>query len=501
MGVALAWLSLAGLLLGAAALKAADRTGSTVALAAYGVPGRIAEPAWAALVGVEAALAAGIAAGIEAAAYAAGCVLAGFLVVQVAALARGGEGAPCGCFGARGRLSRGAARRTALLAVACAALPVLGAGPGLPLVLTAAVAAGVVVLSAGRRTAPRGALEIDGEGPPLGAPSPLAAWFEGSEPALALFTSPGCALCKRVAPAAEALADIAVRRFDEIEEPDAWAAARVPGAPFAVALGPGGVVLAKGTVNDARQLESVVEAARSRGGGKSGGAAARSRGGGESGGAAARSRGGGESGGATERSRGGGESGGATERSRGGGDPVAGGTSRRAFLGRASGAVAGATGAGLVGAVIRPGDADAHHFCGHIYTTDGCPHPTGLPRIDRRGFPLRARDGKRIDDLGRVIDGTGRPLDEDGAPLTDLDGRPLPAAPRTKVCSATARSFGLRVRTDGSWYRCCHGRVRKLVDCCAAHPTRINGDRALKGYCYDNRKVFCVMYFQSTVPC
>jgi hypothetical protein len=444
----LAWAGLATTLLGAAALKAADRTGSTVALAAYGIPGRLATPAWGALIAVEAALAAGIAAGIETAAYAAGVVLAGFLLVQTAALARGGEGAPCGCFGAGGRLSRASTGRTALLAVGCAALPLLGSAPDLPLVLTAAGAAAVVVLAAGRRTAPRGALEIADEGPPLGQPSALAEWFEGrADLTLALFTSPGCALCKRVAPAAGALSGVDVRRFDEAEDPEAWAAARVPGAPFAVALGPGGVVLAKGTVNDARQLESVVAAARERR------------------------------------------------------QDAGGGTSRRAFLGRAGGAVAATAGAGMVGAVIRPGEADAFHFCGHIYTTDGCPHPTGLPRIDRRGYPLRARDGKRIDDLGRVIDDFGRPLDEDGAPLVDPEGRPLPSAPRTKVCTATGTSYGLRVQTDGSWYRCCHGRVRKLVDCCAPHPIRINGDRSLKGYCYDRRKVFCVMYFQSTVPC
>jgi hypothetical protein len=180
--------------------------------------------------------------------------LTGFLGAQVVALAQGNEGAPCGCFGAGGRLSRAAAGRTALLASACAVLPLLGAGPRLPLVLTAAVAAAVVVLAAGRRGAPRGALEIDGEGPPLGEPSPLAAWFDsGDGIRLALFTSPGCALCRRIAPAAEALDGVAVRRFDEVEDTDAWAAARVPGAPFAVALGPAGIVLAKGTVNDRRQ--------------------------------------------------------------------------------------------------------------------------------------------------------------------------------------------------------------------------------------------------------
>ena len=249
---ALLWVGAAAILLAAATLKAADRTGSAVALAAYGVPGRLATPAWAVLVAAEAALAAAIAAGMPTAAYAAGAMLAGFLLVQVVALARGGAGAPCGCFGAGGRLSRGSAGRTALLAVACAALPAIGAGPDVPLVLTAAVAAAAIVLAAGRRSAPQGALEIDGEGPPLGQASPLSEWFDAADGvALALFTSPGCALCKRVAPAADALAGVAVRRFDEAGDPEAWAAAHIPGAPFAVALGPGGVVLAKGTVNDA----------------------------------------------------------------------------------------------------------------------------------------------------------------------------------------------------------------------------------------------------------
>ncbi len=444
---AIVWLVPAVVLLAAAALKAADRTGATVALAAYGIPGRLAAPAWAGLIALEAGLAAGIAAGVPAAPYAAGIVLAGFLLFQVVALAQGNEGAPCGCFGAGGRLSRASAGRTALLAVSCAALPLAGPGPGIPLVAAAAAAAAAVVLASGRRAAPRGALEVDGEGPPLGATSRLEEWFGGDGIRLALFTSPGCGLCRKLAPAADALAGdgVAVRRFDEVEAPEAWAAGRVPGAPFAIALGPGGVVLAKGTVNDPRQLDSVLAAARARRPGS--------------------------------------------------------GTSRRAFLSRAGAATATAAGAGMVGAVVRPGDADAYHFCGHIYTTDGCPHPTGLPRIDRRGLPLRARDGRKVDDLGRLIDGVGRPVDEAGVPLTDLEGRPLPPAPRSAVCKATGAAFGFRVRTDGAWYRCCHGNVRKLVDCCAAQPRRINGDRALKGYCYDDRKVFCVMYFQSSVPC
>jgi hypothetical protein len=445
-----AWVALGAILLAAAALKAADRTGTQVALAAYGVPGRLAAPALAALVAVEAGLAAGLAAGAQWAPYGAALLLAGFLVAQVVALLQGNEGAPCGCFGAGGRLSRAAAGRTALLVCACAALPLAGDRPRLPLVLTAAVAAAVVVLAAGRRSAPRGALEVDSEGPRLNEPSPLAAWFPGggAEVRLALFTSPGCGLCRKVAPAADALAagDVAVRRFDEAEHGDAWAAARVPGAPFAVALAPDGVVLAKGTVNDGRQLGSIVAAARAR-------------------------------------------------------RDAPCGSSRRSFLGRAGGAAATAAGAGVVGAVVRPGDAEAYHFCGHIFTTDGCPHPTGLPRIDRRGLPLRARDGRRVDDLGRLIDALGNPVDEDGLALADLDGRPLPAAPRTPVCTLTGTTRRIRTRVDGAWYRCCGGRVRKLVDCCSPNRTRINGDRALRGYCYDKRKVFCVMYFQSNVPC
>ena len=154
-----------------------------------------------------------------------------------------------------------------------------------------------------------------------------------------------------------------------------------------------------------------------------------------------------------------------------------------------------------VGGVLRPGEAEAYHFCGHIYTTDSCPHPTGLPRIDHAGYPLRARDGHRVDDLGRLTDKQGRPVSEGGALLTDADGVPLPVATRTKVCTAVARRYGFPTQVDGAWYRCCKGHVRKLVDCCADHPRRINGDKSLTGYCYGKRKVFCVMFFQTKVPC
>ena len=182
-------------------------------------------------------------------------------------------------------------------------------------------------------------------------------------------------------------------------------------------------------------------------------------------------------------------------------DALALGTSRRGFLDRVGRTLMVAAGGSAVAAAVKPGEADAYHFCGHIYTTDSCPHPTGLPRIDSRGRPLRARDGRRVDDLGRLVDVSGRPVDEAGQPVLDPDGQPVPPAPRTPVCHRVSEERGFRTWTDGAWYRCCGGHVRKLVDCCAYHRTRINGDRALTGYCYKGRKVFCVMYFQTRVPC
>lgn len=182
-------------------------------------------------------------------------------------------------------------------------------------------------------------------------------------------------------------------------------------------------------------------------------------------------------------------------------DALAGGTSRRSFLGRAGAwLIAAATGTAALAAGAE--DADAYHYCGHTYTTGSCPHPTGIPRVDLRGYPLRARDGHPVDDLGRPIDRHGHPLDAHGRRLLDPDGRPLPPAPRTRICQdGIPARYGLHTQIDGSWYRCCGGKVRRLMDCCAFTARRINGDAALTGYCYGGRNVFCVMYFQTSVPC
>jgi hypothetical protein len=107
-----------------------------------------------------------------------------------------------------------------------------------------------------------------------------------------------------------------------------------------------------------------------------------------------------------------------------------------------------------------------------------------------------------VDDLGRPVDRQGMPVDERGRRLTDPDGRGLPPAPRRRVCQDTIRlRYGMKTTVDGSWYRCCGGRLRKLIDCCSRSRRRINGDRSLVGYCYSGRRVFCVLYYDTRIPC
>jgi hypothetical protein len=178
--------------------------------------------------------------------------------------------------------------------------------------------------------------------------------------------------------------------------------------------------------------------------------------------------------------------------------------SRRGFLERVGGAVIALAGAKTVGALVLPGEADAQfytNFCGHTWTTANCPAPTGLPRIDVDGYPLRASDGHPVDDLGRPVNADDQPVDAQGQLLTTPDGEPLTRAPRTRTCQTAGRDYGLDLNLDGSWYRCCDGRVRRIRDCCGFTDVRINGDAALTGYCYGARHVFCVTYQETTVPC
>ncbi len=179
-------------------------------------------------------------------------------------------------------------------------------------------------------------------------------------------------------------------------------------------------------------------------------------------------------------------------------------SSRRGFLERLGGAVIALAGAQTIASAALPGDADANvytNFCGHTYTTGNCPAPTGLPRIDRNGYPLRASDGVAVDDLGRPVNAAGQPIDAAGSVLTDADGVPLAPAPRTKVCETAGEDYKVELALDGSWYRCCGGTVRRIRDCCGVTNVRINGDAALTGYCYPGRHVFCVTYYETSMPC
>jgi hypothetical protein len=182
-------------------------------------------------------------------------------------------------------------------------------------------------------------------------------------------------------------------------------------------------------------------------------------------------------------------------------ESLAGDTSRRGFLARVGSGLLTATVGGIVAKAVKPGEAEAFHFCGHTFTTGSCIHPLGLPRVDARGFPIRPSDGRPVDNVGRLVNGRGLPIQGDGDLKRDPDGLPLPPAPRTKVCDQTAKTYGFEAHLQGAWYRCCGGTVRKLWDCCGHHNQRINGDAALHGYCYGGRKVFCVTYYQTHVPC
>ena len=181
---------------------------------------------------------------------------------------------------------------------------------------------------------------------------------------------------------------------------------------------------------------------------------------------------------------------------------LASGMTRRSFLGRLGGAVLAATGGAAVAAAVKPEEAEAFHLCGHIWTTGSCPSPYTLPRIDKNGFPLRPSDGRPIDNLGRLVNASGYPVDESGARLAGPDGELLERGPRTRLCEEwIPERFGLKVRTQGSWYRCCNGQVRKIVDCCSPSRKRINGDASLVGYCWNGKRVFCIMYYDSGLPC
>lgn len=165
------------------------------------------------------------------------------------------------------------------------------------------IALAVVVVALARqigtlhlRLGPRGALEVDSEGPPLGEALPPvdARRVDGEtvtiggpgEPQLLLFASPGCRVCEEVMPALRAVSsatdlkpyvvtdldhDEALRAFSGVRPPAPLVPAPevvrsydIPGTPFVVVVDDLGVVRAKGTPNNLEQMEGLVDTARRR---------------------------------------------------------------------------------------------------------------------------------------------------------------------------------------------------------------------------------------------
>jgi methylamine dehydrogenase accessory protein MauD len=145
------------------------------------------------------------------------------------------------------------------------------------------------------RLGPRGALELDDEGPPIGeATAPLDATDEegravrigGPGPGqLLMFVSPNCMVCEQVLPALRAVAEatelIPLILTDApldaiptllakapgapvIASTEAARAYGVPGTPYVVVLDQLGIVRAKGTVNNLEQVEGLVDTAERR---------------------------------------------------------------------------------------------------------------------------------------------------------------------------------------------------------------------------------------------
>jgi len=124
------------------------------------------------------------------------------------------------------------------------------------------------------RLGPRGALEIDDEGPAIREPLPSleAADADGGRvtlggagrPRLVLFASETCAVCREVSPGVPAAAAAGHLEGLVVHDPDAEQTLGVPGTPFVVVLDAAGVVRAKGTVNNLEQVEGLVDTANRR---------------------------------------------------------------------------------------------------------------------------------------------------------------------------------------------------------------------------------------------
>jgi len=124
------------------------------------------------------------------------------------------------------------------------------------------------------RLGPRGALEVDSEGPALGEAPPALPGTDddgdrvlvgGPGPAgVVLFSSPTCSICREVAPGIGAAASAAGLTPMVLHDPDLEREYDVPGTPFVLVLDRSGVVRAKGTVNNLEQVEGLIDLALRR---------------------------------------------------------------------------------------------------------------------------------------------------------------------------------------------------------------------------------------------
>jgi hypothetical protein len=160
-------------------------------------------------------------------------------------------------------------------------------------------------------------------------------------------------------------------------------------------------------------------------------------------------------------------------------------TSRRSFLGRVGRGLVALAGGSMVAVALAPERAQAHHICGHTFTTGSCPHPyTPHARTDGNGFPVHPTYGYPVDDEGLIY------LSREQT--------------RRKVCETVvpeAYPFVPNPRYGGGWSRCCDHRVRHIQDCCSTSTIRINGDGSVRGYCPRGRRVFCITYRELNVRC
>jgi hypothetical protein len=283
-------LGLGIVLAGAALAKLASPRASIAAMESFGFAGGPLRPlAWAGLIAIELALAVAVVLGSDAAAYAASGLMLLFAALTAGAIMRGRAGAPCACFGPRSKVSWLGVLRNLVLAAGFALIPLIDSislgtdawlGIAVGVALLACAGLTVAVLALGREVGmlrlqlgTQGALEIAGEGPDVGSRAEALAGrlaangAEEGKLCLAVFSSESCHLCQTLTPAIENVAKdphVTVGVFDEVADSALWRDLGIPGSPFAIALGDGGTILAKGTFNNLSQLESVLATAESR---------------------------------------------------------------------------------------------------------------------------------------------------------------------------------------------------------------------------------------------